>query len=345
MHYLIYPTKDATLYKDSSRVSQNTGLDEILEVQKYIDDENDVHISRALLKFDLTDISASIIAGDITSPTYYLNLKVSEATELPIDYTLYAYPTSQSWDMGQGYFSDSPVDTTGVSWKYRDSLSTGTQWADSGSSFFTTPVGSEAFSYRALDVRMDVTTIVDAWMSGSVENEGLIVKLTGSLEEDANNYGLLQFFSKETNTIYSPTLETVWDDHSFLTGSLTAQTGSNIVIGLTNNKQEYKLDSRVTFRLRGRTEFPEKGFVITDPYTVNEYLPETSYYSIIDVEHNTTIIPFDSGTQLSVDSEGNYFKLWFDSFQPERFYTVQFKVVRNGDIEYYNSNQIFKVVR
>jgi len=344
MHYLIYPTKDATLYKDTSRVSQNTGLDELLEVQKYVDGENTTHISRALLKFDTTDISASLVSGDITNPSYYLNLRLVDATELPIDYTIYAYPVSESWDMGQGTYSDSPIDTVGVSWKYRDSLSTGTAWASTGSEYYTDNSGSELFSYREADVRMDITSIVEGWMSGSL-NEGIVIKHSDAYENDVNSYGRLQFFSKETNTIYSPTLETVWDDHIFSTGSIEALTGLNKIISLTNMQRTYKMNSRVQLRVRGRIEFPEKSFTVTNPYLVNNYLPETTYYSIIDVEHNNVIIPFDSGTQLSLDSSGNYFNLWMDSFQPERFYTVQFKVVDSGTETYYNSNQIFKVVR
>ena len=51
MHYFEYATKDTTLYEASG--SMNTGLDEILEIRKDMNDDGTViNVSRALLKFD-----------------------------------------------------------------------------------------------------------------------------------------------------------------------------------------------------------------------------------------------------------------------------------------------------
>ena len=56
MHYFEYATKDTTLYEASQ--SFNTGLDEILEIRKDMNDSGTVvYVSRALIKFDLTYIS------------------------------------------------------------------------------------------------------------------------------------------------------------------------------------------------------------------------------------------------------------------------------------------------
>ena len=52
MHFFIFSEKDTTLYQASG--SQNTGLDEILEVRKDISPSgNTVNVSRALIEFDL----------------------------------------------------------------------------------------------------------------------------------------------------------------------------------------------------------------------------------------------------------------------------------------------------
>ena len=40
MIYRIYPQKDATIYEDNVRKSQNTGKDEILEVGKFYDTDD-----------------------------------------------------------------------------------------------------------------------------------------------------------------------------------------------------------------------------------------------------------------------------------------------------------------
>jgi len=78
MHYFEFAEKDATLYEASQ--SLNSGLDEILEVRKDISDTaTTIDVSRALIKFDLTEISESIVAGIIPdsgskAARYYLNL-------------------------------------------------------------------------------------------------------------------------------------------------------------------------------------------------------------------------------------------------------------------------------
>ena len=56
MNYFIFPDANTTLYQASS--SQNTGLDEILELRKDLNDAgSNPKISRILMKFDISDIS------------------------------------------------------------------------------------------------------------------------------------------------------------------------------------------------------------------------------------------------------------------------------------------------
>ena len=118
MHYFTFADKDTTLYQASS--SMNTGLDEILEVRKEVSDTGaTVNVSRVLMRFDLTYISASIVRGTITNPSFYLNLYDAHPTSLATSQSLYAYPISGSWIMGDGRSYDNPVTTEGASWLYR----------------------------------------------------------------------------------------------------------------------------------------------------------------------------------------------------------------------------------
>ena len=74
-----------------------------------------------------------------------------------------------------------------------------------------------------------------------------------------------------------------------------------------------------------------------------------TYYSVKDAETEETIIPFSTGSIVSCDSTGNFFNLWLDGFQPERFYRFQIKVVSgSGATEtsmIYDEDYTFKVVR
>ncbi len=130
MHLFEFAEKDATLYEGSATQSRNTGLDEILEVRKDMNaDGSVVNVSRALIKFNLTNISESIVAGTIPeNARYYLNLYDANSKELTTSQSLFAYPVSQSWVQGDGRFFDQPATTDGCSWRYRDGETTGTQW-------------------------------------------------------------------------------------------------------------------------------------------------------------------------------------------------------------------------
>tara|TARA_R110001592_G_scaffold287649_1_gene556519 strand:- start:4678 stop:6708 length:2031 start_codon:yes stop_codon:yes gene_type:complete len=137
MIYRIYGQKDATIYEQTNRTAQNTGADEILEVTKFYDEDTDsiwIGNSRILTKFDLTEISSSIVAGDISgSIKYYLNLTSTEENEIQSEYQLDIYPVSQSWSEGTGKWLHTPVTTNGVSWQYPSGTET---WNTDSASIF-----------------------------------------------------------------------------------------------------------------------------------------------------------------------------------------------------------------
>ena len=77
MHKFIYAQKDSWISENSS--SKNYGGDEVLELFKdFKTDWSGSYtegVSRILVQFDLTDISSSIVSGDIaTNAKYYLNM-------------------------------------------------------------------------------------------------------------------------------------------------------------------------------------------------------------------------------------------------------------------------------
>ena len=235
MYYFVTASKDASIYLQQP--TQNTGLDEILEISKtYYGNLKD--ISRSLIKFDTNAISSSIVSGEITMSSAELILNECDVDEIPIDYTLYAYPVSQSWDMGIGTRFDN-ISVDGCSWETRTTenwlgsgFATGTSGSfnGKGGTWYTGSASSQSFSYQSNNIEMDVLTSLNSWISGSIPNEGWIIKHDSSLENNTTDYGQLKFFSKETNTIYQPKLRIGWDDSSFSTGSLSALTADDIHI-------------------------------------------------------------------------------------------------------------------
>jgi len=363
MHHFIYPAKDASIYRVQN--TQNTGLDEIIEIEKAYYNNTLREIARGLLKFDISSISASISDGTVSqNHKFYLNLKISEAYQIPLAYSIYAYPVSQSWEMGVGTKFDG-VTSTGVSWLYRDSADAGTKWVNGstivtgslasgttgsvdgtgGGTWYTAPTASQSFDYQSADVRMDVTSIVHQWLSGSITNEGFILKHALSVEEDSQDYGTLKFYSRDTNTIFPPTLEVAWDTSSIVSGSLAEVTDEDRIVKIKNLRKEYKQESKPRFRVFGRELYPSRTFTTGNSYNTNKFLPTASYYSIKDADTEHTIVPFSDYTQLSVDASGSYFDQWLTGLQPERFYRVLIKITKNGLTDYYDIDDIFKIVR
>ena len=55
MHFFEFAQKDSTLYEGQATQSVNTGLDEILEVRKDMDDSGQtINVSRIVIQFDST---------------------------------------------------------------------------------------------------------------------------------------------------------------------------------------------------------------------------------------------------------------------------------------------------
>ena len=387
MHYFEFATADATLYEGEATQSVNTGLDPILEVRKDMNDNGTViNVSRALVKFDLSYISASVQNSLIPKSTkYYLNLYDAGSADLPSSQTLYSYPVSQSWTMGDGTYHSNPQITEGCSWRYRDGENDGTQWIsgsnNTGGTWFSGSYASgtrnltcsSSLEYETTDIRMDVTDIVHAWIySGSLyPNQGFMVKRSGSVgnvtsgsgvqEGDTIKYGQLKFFSRDTSTIYPPKLEAVWDDQTWSTGSLEPLTGSALedtVIYFKGLRPEYKQNSKVRFRLVGRERYPKKTYSTTAAEVAVKHLPSGSrhiehgtYYSIKDAVTEDVIIPFGTGSIVSCDSTSNYFNVWMNGLQPERYYKFEIRIasgsksVSDQIVNYYDDNFTFKVTR
>ena len=199
------------------------------------------YIYRSLVEFDISQISKSIASGDIKSPSFTLKLFVAKEENSPLVYNIYAFPLSQSWNMGTGYLSDGGS-LDGASWNYTDSTYS-IPWTTSGSSWYSNVFASQSFSYQNADINMDVSKIVYSWLSGSIPNNGFI--LLSDIEYTLNNLdSTLTYFSKDTNTIYQPYLDVGWNDWVFITGSVN--TGSVSIITVDSGYQGVITNATIT---------------------------------------------------------------------------------------------------
>ena len=103
--------------------------------------------------------------------------------------------------MGQGHSYDNPITEEGCSWNFRDGLTIGTIWDSSisisgGTWYSGSGYGaSHSINHKTVDIRMNVTDIVNQWLSGSISNDGFMVKRSGSIGNlDSNLTKVVQNF-------------------------------------------------------------------------------------------------------------------------------------------------------
>ncbi len=73
-------------------------------------------------------------------------------------------------------------------------------------------------------------------------------------------------------------------------------------------------------------------------------LPSSSYYSIVDLQSNTTVIPFDNFSKVDCDTSGSYVVLDTSPLYKGRFYGLKLKVVSGPYTKTINTGIEFQVL-
>jgi hypothetical protein len=359
--YQLFPSKDATLYHEYP--DTNTGMDEILELSK----TTAYDPSRIVIAFDQQQILNTVnnrINTTMTSGSWnaYLRMYCSEVDSLPTQLDIYIDPVGNAWDMGTGRLANSPTTTNGVSWTYP---TTTTSWFINGMSGITgsysgstggggawytgSSVTQSITTYTPFDIFSNITNQVKLHYSGTIPNYGHILHITSSTENNSNYQYHLSYFSRDTNTIYPPSLIFYWNDQTW---NLTSESYSRILSNqdftttLGNNRSEFQSNERVQLRVYAREKYPVRTFTTQSLYAYNKILPYNSWYQIVDVDTTDIIIPFNSiGTRLSADNTSNFFNLDMDTLEPNRFYQIQVRTYLSGNYYTLTDNLLFKVVQ
>jgi len=328
MRTILTASKDTTIYQAFK--NNNAGLDEILEIGKLVDIElvEPSYVSasaRTLIHFNLPT-TESVHA----TSSYFLNLRLANASDVVRNQQILVYPISCSWDEGSGYFYQNIKNVRdGATWSV---LNSNTSWSLAGGDFIT---GSNSASitlstYPLQDLRIDVTDILRPFVSQSTQNNfyGLVVKFPTADEIDANNKGNIKVFSAQTHTIHAPTLEIVWNAQVFSTGSLKPIPSTlDVKVVASNLQSEYAKGDVVRIEFVVRDPYPLRSFDSVLRYKNKYYLPTSSYYSIVDVQSNTTIIPFDEYSKLDCNNNGSYITLDTSPLYQKRYYAIKLKIV------------------
>jgi hypothetical protein len=375
--YKLFPEQDNTLY--SMYPSMNTGIDPISQVSNLnFAIDTSPSVARTLLQFNTSEI-VDVVDNTISNQPFdvYLKSYIATAQGVNEDSDLHVYPVSQSWNNGTGTYLDQPITTDGSSWN-SPVLGGGDSWypgdtiistssydptysvQGGGNWYISSSVASspaqikypysQSFSMRSpKDLSLKVTETVHDWYSGSIHNSGFLIKWEDVIEFNPNKQiqPVLQYYSIDTNTIYPPELEFRWDDYVYSTSSaINALSGSNLFIDLDENPGQFFPESINRFRLNVREEYPKRVFQTSSIYTTQHYLPTSSYYAVKDLDTDEYIIDFDSTyTKISADGSSNYFDIYMNGLEPERYYKILIQVDNGTVKQVYDNNYYFKIIK
>lgn len=230
MFYRLNITKDSTISNistdgtNSGRASgSNVGMSPLLQIFALKDRifTGSLEWARSLLQFDVTELSRSIFVDKTipsSSVTYTLKMpNYIHGGKIPTSFELFVYPLSRSWTEGTGSDVSKWRDYGFVNWLSASSTQT---WTTSGSDFLSVNYGSgsQLFDRGQEDLEMNVTQIVGNWLTSSIglggglPNNGLIVKLGNSEENNGVIYDTKMFHSRESKFVDRlPFLEARWD--------------------------------------------------------------------------------------------------------------------------------------
>lgn len=216
-------SKDSTItnaFKENlttRAVDANMGASDILEVFTiYAQATTSSHeASRILLDFPITTISADRTSGDIPgsgSVSFYLKLSNAVHGETtPKDFELVVSPVSSSWTEGHGLDMEQYEDGGAVNW---GSSSDGTAWTTDGGDYLSSPVYTASFSFGDEDLELDITQLVEDWISGTISSNGVGVQFPASYESSSvDSFFTKRFFGRRSEHFYKrPWIEARFDD-------------------------------------------------------------------------------------------------------------------------------------
>ena len=218
---------------------------------------------------------------------------------------------------------------------------------------------TQSFALRSnKDLNVSTKTIVNNWYDRAntgdtgqgFGNYGFLVKLSQSAEffTTSSQQPIFKYYSVDTNTIYPPQLEFKWRDFTtVLTGSLTSSivTDSNLKMSLAENPGMFNINSINRFRLNVSPMYPPRTFQTSSFYLGKNFLPTASFYALKDLDTDEYVIDFDTTyTKISADADSNYFDIYMNGLEPERYYKLLIKTNIDGSTRIYDDNYYFKII-
>ena len=278
--------------------------------------------SNILINFPVSEISASRVAGEIPlsgGVSFYLRThNAPHGQTLPKDYSLAIQAVSRSWAEGYGLDMDGYTDRGVSNWV---SASSTTGWTSEGGDYHASPTYSQYLSTGLEDVEVDITPLVEEWLTGSKDSDGVGISISSSYADMARSFYVKMFFARGSQYFYfRPKIEARWDSarkdrrNSFYASSSLAPLSDNRNTIYIYNQIRGKLQNipaigtgslSMSLYYGGATtpvgavlQTATGSWVATGIYSASVIIDATSSY-LYDVWHNAGNV-YVTGSQISV---------------------------------------------
>jgi len=290
----------------------NMGASDILEVFSIYAQASSgsSELARILIEFDTSELSSDRTAGLVPasgSVSWYLKMyNAPHSQTVPSNFDLLVSAVSSSWEEGYGmdmeFYEDLTKDGIGSNWiQARQSASADGdgRWTTVGGDYHSTLSSSQTFSTGLENLEIDVSDIVEKWLTGSNawSNYGFGVRLTDTYEtyfsaSTGTNSGSIihnlngqqksfftkKFFGRDTEFHFQkPVLEARWDSaRRDDRGSFYA---SSSLASAEDNLNTIYLYNRIRGRLRDIPVAPTSASLRSSATGANLYSAEVSRVS------------------------------------------------------------------
>lgn len=208
-------------------VNSNMGAADSLEIFSVYGQSttSSIEKSRILIQFPIDSISSDRIAGLIPasgSVEYYLRLfNVVHPYSVPKNFSFSINPVSKSWEEGYGldmenYLNDGFIELTGGTGVTWNSAASGSLWTTAGGDIINNQNYNYSYNFDngLEDIELNITNLVEDWLSGVINNYGLLLKLSGSYEDGSQikSFYTKKFSSRGSEFFYQrPCIEARWN--------------------------------------------------------------------------------------------------------------------------------------
>jgi len=383
--FRIYPSKENTIASGYAYENINSSQNNIVDLW-YGGGATDTavlrrnSISRHLVYFDISDLQSKLSNFDI-NPNYITSYKLKFKNSIPSDkilepefefdvlnksvassFDLVSYPINKYWDEGRGHDLErtkyivkqngSPILTGYSNWL---SATTTTSWDNPG--IYSNPTAQTAFSFTqhfslgSEDLDMDITPLVNDWLSGGSQNYGIAFGFNSYFEAlSTDTRYISSFYSNKTTYAFKPYLEVnynqvIKDDRHWVTNNRVSRLFLYLFSG--NQATNYYSAGTVTIKDQSNNVFSaltpthhSKGVYYVDVLMNGTGTTTTKGRKFKDVWEGVTFVPGLDQTNFT------------DSFEMrDNYYNNNAKKVNDYAIDFYglpnnyalNSGEIYRV--